>query len=189
MVMRPRVRKLALLTHVVTSIGWLGAVVVFLALTIVGLTSSDERVVRGVFLAMEPAAWAVLVPLAFGSLLTGLIQSLGTTWGLFRHYWVVAKLVINLACVGYLLLYMGTFRQLAETAATSESLDAVRNSSPRLHALLAAVLLLIAAVLAVYKPKGLTHYGQRKQWVQQEQRRGDERSAATTLADSGPAQR
>lgn len=165
MVMRPRVRKLALLAHVVSSVGWLGAVLVFLGLTVIGLTSSDERIVRGVYLAMEPAAWAVLVPLAVGSLLTGLIQGLGTKWGLFRHYWVVAKLVINLACIGYLLLYLDTFDQLADTAATSDDLDAVRSSSPGLHAILAAVLLLLAAVLALYKPKGMTHYGQRRQWA------------------------
>lgn len=165
MVMRPRVRKLALLAHVVSSVGWLGAVLVFLGLTAIGLTSSDERMVRGVYLAMEPAAWAVLLPLAFGSFLTGLILSLGTTWGLLRHYWVVTKLVINLACIGYLLVYLGTFRQMAQTAATSENLDAVRSSSPGLHAVLAAILLLLAAVLAVYKPKGLTHYGQRAQWA------------------------
>jgi len=166
MVMRRRVRKLALLAHVVSSIGWLGAVLVFLGLTVIGLSSTDERIVRGVYLAMEPAAWAVLVPLALASLLTGLIQSLGTTWGLFRHYWVMVKLVINLACIGYLLLYMGTFAQLAETAATSDDLAAVRNGSPRLHAILAAALLLLAAALAVYKPKGMTHYGQRRQWAE-----------------------
>lgn len=165
MVMRPRVRKLALLAHVVSSVGWLGAVLVFLGLTAIGLSSTDERIVRGVYLAMEPAAWAVLLPLAFGSFLTGLILSLGTKWGLLRHYWVVAKLVINLACIGYLLLYLDTFDQLAHTAATSGDLDVVRNSSPGLHAVLAAILLLLAAVLAVYKPKGLTHYGQRREWA------------------------
>lgn len=165
MVMRPRVRKLALLAHVVFSVGWLGAVLVFLGLTTIALSSTDERIVRGVYLAMEPAAWAVLVPLAFASLLTGLTQSLGTKWSLFRHYWVVAKLVINLGCIGYLLVYLGTFRQLAESAATSANLDEVRSSSPGLHAVLAAALLLLAAVLAIYKPKGLTHYGQRMQWT------------------------
>ena len=51
---------------------------------------------RATYLVMEPAAWVVLVPLAFASLLTGLVQSLSTTWGLARHYWVLFKLLINL---------------------------------------------------------------------------------------------
>jgi hypothetical protein len=44
---------------------------------------------------MAPAAWSVLVPLSLGSLLTGLVLSLGTTWGLLRHYWVLIKLLIR----------------------------------------------------------------------------------------------
>ena len=86
MTMTPRLRTFALTAHVASSVGWLGAVVVFLALAGVGLTSQDAQTVRGAYLVMEPAAWFVLVPLAFASLLTGLVMSLGTTWGVFRHY-------------------------------------------------------------------------------------------------------
>jgi len=39
----------------------------------------------------------------------------------------------------------------------------VRTSSPVLHAAAALLLLLVATVLAVYKPRGMTRYGQRKQ--------------------------
>ncbi len=85
MTLAPRLRKAALTAHVACSVGWLGAVVVFLGLAVVGLTSHDPQTVRGAYLVMEPAAWFVLLPLAFASLVTGLVQSLGTTWGLFRH--------------------------------------------------------------------------------------------------------
>ena len=162
--MPPAVRKFALTAHVTSSVGWLGAVVVFLALTVVGLTSHDEQTVRGVYLVMEPAAWLVLVPLAFASLLTGIVQSLGTTWGLFRHYWVVFKLLITLFATTILLTYMRTFRNMAAVAADpSVDLESIRNTSPALHAVLALAVLLTATVLAVYKPRGITPYGQRKQ--------------------------
>ena len=164
MTMRPRLRKLALTAHVASSVGWLGAVVVFLALAVVGLTSGDARTVRAAYLVMEPAAWFVLVPLAFASLLTGIAQSLGTAWGLLRHYWVVFKLLINVASTVVLLLYMETFSFLARVAGdASADLGVVRNPSPVLHAALALLLLLAATALAVYKPRGLTRYGQRKQ--------------------------
>jgi hypothetical protein len=88
MIMPPRLRKFVFTAHVTTTVGWLGAVVVFLALAVVGLTSQDAQTVRGAYLVMAPAAWFVLVPLAFASLLTGIVQSLGTEWGVFRHYWV-----------------------------------------------------------------------------------------------------
>jgi hypothetical protein len=167
MTMTPRLRKFALTAHVASSAGWLGAVVVFLGLAVVGLTSPNAQTVRGAYLVMEPAAWFVLVPLAFASLLTGLVQSLGTTWGLFRHYWVIFKLIINVVTTIVLLVYMETFSFMAGVAADPNAeLGVVRNASPALHAGAALLLLVVATTLAVYKPRGVTRYGRRKQHEQ-----------------------
>lgn len=181
MTMSPGLRKLALTAHVTSSVGWLGAVAAFLGLAVIGLTSQNAQTVRGAYLVMEPAAWYVLVPLAFASLLTGVIQSLGTTWGLFRHYWVVFKFLLNIFAVAVLLIYMKTFSLMAGVAAdASADLAAVRNASPRLHAALALLVLLVATVLAVYKPRGLTPYGRRKQ----RERMATDASFPDTGADS-----
>jgi hypothetical protein len=161
--MTPSLRKLMLTAHLIATLGWLGAVVCFLALAIVGLTSPDAATVRGTYLVMELTAWLVLVPLAFASLLTGLVQALGTSWGLFRHFWVLFKLVISVFITIVLLIYMDTFQLMAGVAADETvDLGLVRNSSPALHAALALLVLLVATVLAVYKPRGLTRYGWRK---------------------------
>jgi hypothetical protein len=108
--------------------------------------------------------------LSLASLLTGLVQSLGTQWGLFRHYWVLAKLLINVVATIVLLLYMQTLRSLgavaAEATLSSDDLSGLRDPSPVLHAGAALLLLLAAATLSVYKPRGLTPYGQRKQLEQ-----------------------
>ena len=163
MIMPPRLRKFALTAHVTCTVGWIGAVVVFLALAQIGLTSQDAPTVRGAYLVMEPAAWLVLVPLAVASLVTGIVMSLGTPWGLFRHYWVVFKLLISVFATIILMIYMGTFRYMAGVASDPNvDLDLVRNASPRLHAVLALMVLLVATVLAIYKPRGITPYGQRK---------------------------
>jgi hypothetical protein len=157
------IRKLTLTTHVTTSVGWFGAVLVFFALAGLGLWSHDERVVRGAYLLMAPAAWFVLVPLAHASLLSGLVLSLGTAWGLLRHYWIALKLLITLVATVVLLIYMGTFREMAGVAADPVvQLGLVRNPSPFVHAILALALLLAATVLAIYKPFGVTPYGARK---------------------------
>jgi hypothetical protein len=183
MIMQRGVRKVVLTTHVTASVGWLGAVGVFLALGVVGMTVQDERIVRAVYLVLEPAGWSVLVPLACVSLLTGLIQSLGSVWGLFRHYWVLFKLVINIGAVVVLLMYMQTLRYLAGIAADTSigDLSPLRSPSVVLHSVLAALLLLVATVLAVYKPRGLTPYGWRRQ---QEQLRRSSRSGAIAAAES-----
>jgi hypothetical protein len=57
-------RRLVFTTHVTSSVGWICAVLVFLAPAAIGLTSQHGATVRGVYLVMAPAAWFVLVPLA-----------------------------------------------------------------------------------------------------------------------------
>ncbi len=165
--MTPGLRKLALTAHVACSVGWLGAVVGFLALSVAGLASEDAQTVRASYLAMHATGWFVLVPLSLASLLTGLVQSLGTTWGLFRHYWIIFKLVINVFATIVLLMYMQTLGSLADvaeqTTLTDADLAGLRSPSPVLHAGAALLLLLVATTLAIYKPRGLTRYGQRKQ--------------------------
>ncbi|UXY25308.1 hypothetical protein [Streptomyces sp. HUAS TT20] len=115
--MPPALRRLALTAHVTSSVGWLGSVAAFLVLAVVGLTGEDAQRVRGAYLAMEVTGWYVIVPLAFAALLTGLVQSLGTTWGLFRHYWVLAKLALTALATLLLLLHMRVAEQVAHTAA------------------------------------------------------------------------
>lgn len=164
MTVTPRLRKFALTAHVVSSVGWLGAVVAFLPLAVAGLTSRDAQTVRAAYLAMELVGWYALVPLSLASLLTGLVQSLGTKWGLFRHYWVLFKLLITVLSTIVLLMYMETLGYLSGVAADPTiDIGVVRSSSPVLHAGVGLLLLLVAAVLSVYKPQGMTGYGRRKQ--------------------------
>jgi hypothetical protein len=166
MIMTPGARKLALTAHVTSSVGWLGAVVSFLVLAIAGLTGHDAQMARSAYLAMELTGWWVLVPLSFASLLTGLIQSLGTTWGLFRHYWVVIKLLMTIPATILLLVHMRPIGRLAgvaaETTVFGPELGGIR-IQVLADAAAALLLLLVAVTLSVYKPRGLTPYGWRKQ--------------------------
>jgi hypothetical protein len=151
------------MTHVTASVGWVGAVVVFLALAAIGLTSEDEWTVRGAYLVMAPAAWFVLVPFAHAALFSGIALSFGTPWGLIRHYWVVLKLAITVFATVILMVYMATFKQLAGVAADPiVELGLVRNPSPLVHSILALVLLIATTALGIYKPFGMTPYGRRK---------------------------
>ena len=166
MPMTPRLRKLVLTAHVTFSVGWLGAVATYLVLAITGLTSHDVELARAAYLTLERIGWVVIVPSSFAALLTGLVQSLGTEWGLFRHYWVLFKLLINLVATIVLLLYMQTLDYLgdvvAATALSGRQLGGLRDPSPALHAAAALLLLLVATTLAIYKPRGMTRYGQRR---------------------------
>lgn len=165
MTMTPGLRKFTLTSHVIASVGWLGAVAGFLVLAVAGLTSDNPQMVRAAYLAMDLTGWFVIVPLSLASLFTGLVQSLGTTWGLFRHYWVVAKFLINIVATILLLVHMRPATYLAGiAAATTLSYTDLRGLRIQLAADAGAALLalLVATILSVYKPRGLTPYGRRQ---------------------------
>ncbi|MFE9399362.1 hypothetical protein [Streptomyces flavidovirens] len=162
---QPRLRKLTLTLHVTSSVGWLGAVAAFLALAVTGLTTSTPQTARGAYLAMDVVGWYVIVPLSVASLLSGLVQSLGTVWGLLRHYWVIAKLLITVVATVLLLVHMQPVGQLADAAARATLVDGeLEGMRIQLIADAAAALLVLltAAALSVFKPRGVTRYGRRR---------------------------
>ena len=169
MTMTPGLRKFALTAHVTASVGWLGAVAGFLALAVAGLASPDTQMVRAAYVAMDLIGWFVIVPLSLASLLTGLIQALGTTWGLFRHYWVLLKFLINILATLLLLLHMRPTTYLAR-AATETTFWGADLHGLRIQLVVdagaALLALLVATTLSVYKPRGMTPYGHRKRQEQ-----------------------
>ncbi len=172
MTMTPRLRKFALAAHLTFSVGWIGTVVAYLALGVAARTSQDAQTVRAAWIAMELTGWYVIVPLALASLLTGLVMALGTKWGLFRHYWVLFSLVLTILATVVLIGHMPAVSLLADVAQEAEgaTLDGGFGSDLA-HPTLGLVVLLVIQVLNVYKPRGMTRYGWRKQ---QEQRRNKE---------------
>lgn len=166
MIMNQKLRKCMLLTHIICSVSWMGSIAAFLLLSLKGLFGANPLVIRASHISMELIAWYVILPLSMASLVSGLIQSLGTKWGLFQHYWIIIKLVINVIATIGLVIHMRPITYLGQYAIKSEIIG------PELHKVqiqlivnagMALVILLLAAGLAVYKPKGLTPYGWRKQ--------------------------
>src|SRR6266704_4816091 len=173
--MTPALRKMTITAHVTFSVGWLGAVAAFLVLSIAGLTSHDPEVVRGAYLSMDLISRFVIIPMCFAALATGLLQALGTPWGLFRYYWIVMKFGLAVFATIALLIHQFAVTAVAAkrvSGAAAEALfsadfNALKSELVRAPSL-AILLLLVATTLGVYKPWGLTRYGRRKR---QEQRK------------------
>ena len=163
--MTPGLRKLVLTAHITFSVGWLGAVAAFLVLALTGLTNHDTQAAHIASPAMELTARFAIVPLALASFLSGLVQSLGTPWGLFRYRWVVVKLLLTVFATIVLLMKMplidSAARRAAETRLSTGDLRAA-GTELAVHAAGGLVVLLVVITVSVYKPWGLTRYGQRK---------------------------
>ena len=165
MTMGPRVRRVVLITHISTSLGWTGSVAAFFALAVTGVSSHDATTVRGAYLAMNVISWSVILPLAITTLLIGTVQALGSRWGLLRHYWVVAKLAITVVAFVVFATKLPLISHLAAVAATTtpSAEDVHTQMELVLHSGGGLLVLLVPAALSVLKPRGMTSYGQRKQ--------------------------
>jgi uncharacterized membrane protein len=189
MTMPPRLRKVALTVHVTISVGWIGAVAAYIALDVAAATSHDTQTLRASYLAMESIARYVIVPLAVASLLTGLVMSLGTKWGLFRHYWVLISLLLTIIATVVLMAEMQTISYFADIAAdpTTSSDDLRTLETTLVHSVGGTVVLLVILVLNVYKPQGMTRYGQRKQHEQRGGAAAEQRTSGVRPAAVGTA--
>jgi hypothetical protein len=146
----PRWRKLLLTTHVGASVGLLGTDATVLLLAVTGAQGRDPG---AVYPAAQLIGSLLLVPAALLSLVTGVLLGLLTPWGLFRHWWVTAKLVLTTAgAVLSLVVLTPTLTGLADAAAgpvpLAQRLELVRDSGA------ASLVLVVTLVLSVYKPFG-----------------------------------
>lgn len=172
----PPLRKAALAVHLAVSVGWIGAVAAYLALDLAAAASDDAATLRAAYLGMGLIAGSVIVPLAVATLVTGVVVSLGTKWGLLRHWWVLVSLALTVFASVVLLVETGTIAAYAAVAADPATTETELRAlgSTLVHSIGGSVVLLVVLVLNVYKPVGQTPYGWR---TQQEEHR---------VAQSGP---
>lgn len=171
MTLGPGTRRFVLTAHVISSVGWLGAAISYLALAIAALVSGESRAISSTWFALELIGWYVIVPLALASLVIGLVQSLSTPWGLFRHYWVLIKFLLTVFATIILVLHMPTVSYFTDLLGASGEADTAGLWGEVLHAGGGLLVLLVNTGLSVYKPRGLTPYGWRRQYEQPTQGR------------------
>lgn len=153
------VRKAALTVHLVCSLGWVGAALAYLALGLAAAATADAATVRAVWVALEFLGWAVIVPLALGALLTGLLMSLASPWGLLRHWWVLISLALTTVAAAVTVLHMPTVSATADRAARAGPNEVADLGGDLFHPGVGLMVLLVVTVLNVYKPRGRTDIG------------------------------
>ena len=152
----PLPRKLVLLLHMVTSVGFIGGAAAFLVLALAGLGG------RPAYADMQLIAWWVALPAAYLSLLVGIVSSLATPWGLFRHWWVIAKLGLTVIAVVVLQLQMRTIDALAAAEANGVLATMTAGKTAMvLHASGGLVVLIVLSLLSIIKPRGITRFAPR----------------------------
>ncbi|HET6398403.1 MAG TPA: hypothetical protein VFH47_02485 [Candidatus Thermoplasmatota archaeon] len=157
-------RRTALSLHVAVSVGWLGAVLALLSLAAAAVSTHDPVRLHALYLSLDLGTrWAAL-PLCVAALLTGLLQSWITPWGVLRHWWVVAKLTITVLAGVLLLAHLPVLAALASASPEALLEDPTLRRS-RVQMVLApgaaSLALGAATALSVFKPRGLTPRGRK----------------------------
>lgn len=156
------VRRAALAVHVISSVGWIGAAAAYLVLGITAARSDNPLTIRGAWIGMELLGWQAVLPLGCLALLTGLVMSVGTPWGLVQHYWVLIALVLTTLALTVLIFHMPAVTAGAAQARTLDDRAVTELSGDVLHPALGLVVLIMVAVLNIFKPRGMTRYGQKR---------------------------
>ncbi|SFO90547.1 hypothetical protein SAMN04489713_110197 [Actinomadura madurae] len=164
--MRPRfpqlkrlARRVWLTLHVGVSVGWLGLALAMTTLAITGATADDHAVRHGSYELMHVFDLTIVIPSVVLAVVTGLVVSLGTPWGLVKHRWVLLKFVISLVIPVIATVQSGWIEELQHRTADPAADPGGTGLVLVLCMLLYAALLWTAVVLSVFKPGGKTRWG------------------------------
>jgi hypothetical protein len=157
----PQGRKWVLTAHVIASVAWIGVSLCLLGLSLTGVLSRDAEIQKAAFVALGTLGTVVAAPVSVAALITGVVVSLGTKWGLFRHWWVLVSFIATVIMTAAVLFALGPLLRGAAASALAAApgtpvLDAVGNAAvPAVIAsCVATVVLSVITGLNVFKPVG-----------------------------------
>ncbi|MEU8307867.1 hypothetical protein AB0C84_30310 [Actinomadura sp. NPDC048955] len=150
---RPPVRKTVTVVHVVASVALLGEVWGLVLLNLTAALTDDATLAHSAYRLMGVLVFGGGIPLSLTALVTGVALATGSAWGLARHYWVLAKLVLLIAVIlaGMLLFTPGA---MADATAGGAPAAAGRQWEQVAVVSCQLAMLLTATTLSVFKPRG-----------------------------------
>lgn len=152
--LRRRPHKIALTAHILAAVGWFGIAIAVAFGAIAAAVTSDEALSRALYRTLETLPW-LSIPTGITAVATGSLLGLGTTYGLVRYWWVVAKIVIAVAVIltDALIVVL-----VARDAAVTGQAQPPLYGSTIAH----VVVLAAATVLSVFKPWSRTPWASRE---------------------------
>jgi hypothetical protein len=151
--LRGKAHKTALWAHILTSAAWFGVAVMVAFCGLAAAFTDDPTLSHALYRTMETAPW-LSIPVGLTAVATGVVLSLGTPFGLVRHWWVVAKIVIAALVVATDAFLVGRVAHHAVLVG--------HGSNPLRDSTIAHVVVLgVATWLSVFKPRGRTPHGRR----------------------------
>ena len=152
-----RTRKGVLVVHIVSAGVWIGIDVVMAVFIFTALLADDDGTKALCYQALELFVLWPLLTTGLVCLASGVVLGLGTKYGLVRYWWVAIKLVLNILLTA--LVSVALRPEVIEKAEQGRRFMAGEPASLAVGdltypAIVSPSALLIAFVLAVFKPWG-----------------------------------
>jgi hypothetical protein len=158
-----RAYRVMLITHIALAVGWFGIDLALLTLGLTAATTGDPETLKASYLAMKVLGTAAVIPISLLAILTGLLLALGSRYGLFKHWWVVTKLVVaTLAAVLSIFVLRGRIAEAVDAVTGvpvgSLTYDAVGDvgSTLIIAPIVAGAMYVTNIIVSVVKPWGRT---------------------------------
>ena len=146
--------------HLIAVACWLGGAVSLLLLYFLKSGVADGGVLYGINRSIHHVDMAVVVvPGAFGCLLTGLLYSSFSHWGFFRHSWLICKWIVTVAAILFGTFFLGPWEtammEISGAIGSDALADPAYRYNERMNLVFGAVqtlVLVVVVFISIFKP-------------------------------------
>lgn len=143
--------------HILFIVAWFGGILCMFGLLITSLSANHNNELYVIYMNINLLDDVYVKYPALGALITGLLLSVLTNWGLTRYYWIIVKEVLTLGTIGFGIFYMNQWLDQVTAATSNGDFDTLQLSDIK-HLLIGNLANLIAlatmVILSYVKPWG-----------------------------------
>ncbi|WP_188454772.1 hypothetical protein [Virgibacillus oceani] len=143
--------------HILFAAIMFGNMITFLILSITAATANDSQLMESCYQIMHVLSKTSVKAATFGTIVTGILLSVLTKWGLFKFYWIIAKealtiipFVLNMWAMYYWSLDAINMIQVTSKQADSSMLQTELWTG----IIMQLISLILMFILSVFKPWG-----------------------------------
>jgi flagellar biosynthesis protein FliQ len=146
--------------HFIAVSCWIGGAVALLLLYFLKQGVSDAGVLYGINQSIHHVDMVVVViPGAFGCLITGLIYSIFSNWGFFKHNWLIFKWIVTIIAILFGTFWLGPWEtnmmEISGRLGVSALSDQAYLYNQRMNIIfggLQCLVLMITVFISIFKP-------------------------------------
>lgn len=146
--------------HLIAVSCWIGGAVALLLLYFLKHGVTDGGVLYGINQSIHHVDMAVVViPGAFGCLVTGLIYSSFSNWGFFKHTWMIFKWIVTVTAILFGTFFLGpwetTMMEISGNLGMSSLTDQAYLYNEKMNLIFGAIqalLLMVTIFISIFKP-------------------------------------